>query len=70
VGNIRLAEWELSPQVATGGPAKVAVSMDGATFGPQSNVNFEYFALVSFAVGRRPYTIEATGKLVIVAMSD
>eukprot|EP01048_Picozoa_sp_COSAG05_P013769 COSAG05_NODE_1498_length_4705_cov_11.449197_4_plen_451_part_00 len=56
----------LLPVVPTGGPAKVAVSMDGGvTFDINASVNFEYFPLVSFAIGRRPYTFESTGKLII-----
>ena len=54
------------PEVPTGGPAKVAVSMDsGTTFGINAAIEFEYFALVSFAIGRRPYTFETTGKLIV-----
>lgn len=56
----------LLPQVPTGGPARVMVSMDGgATFPLGRSANFTYFALLSFAVGRRPYTIEQTGKLIV-----
>ena len=56
----------LLPQVPTGGPAQVVVSMDGgSTFGPNASAQFEYFPLVSFAVGRRPYTIERDGSLIV-----
>ena len=55
----------LLPQVPTAGPAQVAVSMDGSTFGPNASIAFEFFPLVSFAVGRRPYTAESEGKLIV-----
>ena len=55
----------LLPQVPTAGPAQVVVSMDGSTFGPNASIAFEYFPLVSFAVGRRPYTAESEGKLIV-----
>eukprot|EP01048_Picozoa_sp_COSAG05_P019126 COSAG05_NODE_2927_length_2496_cov_1.884022_3_plen_454_part_00 len=55
----------LLPRVPTGGPAHVLVSMDdGKTF-PTVPANFTYFALVSFAVGRRPYTVEQQGNLIV-----
>ena len=50
------------PPVETAGPARLQVSVDGgATFSAanESGCLFEYFALGSLAVGRRPYTTEA-----------
>ena len=49
------------PPVETAGPARLQVSVDGgATFSAanESGCLFEYFALGSLAVGRRPYTTE------------
>jgi hypothetical protein len=54
----------LLPMVPTGGPAQILVSMDGASF-PAHPTTFTYFALVSFAVGRRPYTVEQHGALIV-----
>lgn len=58
------------PPVDTAGPAYVRVSMDnGVTWSAETEASqVEYFALVSLAVGRRPYTTETEGKL-LVALS-
>jgi hypothetical protein len=59
----------LLPIVPTAGPALVMISMDGGRTFP-ANVSFEYYAILSFAVGRRPYTVETEGKLLVGLAPD
>lgn len=55
------------PRVDTGGPAFVLVSVDqGASFtGQTPSARVDYFPLVAFSVGRRPYTTEGYGNLLV-----
>ena len=54
------------PVVETAGPALVQVSMDKASWSAETDAaKISYFPLVSFAVGRRPYTTEVEGKLLV-----
>ena len=54
------------PPVETAGPAHVMVSMDGRTWSAKTDAALvEYFPLGSLAVGRRPYTTETDGSVIV-----